>query len=357
MFTEENNNKNNSFKIENKLPLSNFKNNLKEFLINNNVFDYDKFKCFLVKFSINQIINKLSNISNEEKKIYFKRHALAEHNLLSYQISNLFFCNSAIIIDPDIVDKDYYKRKNIRSKISKLKLDAIYCSPLKRCINTAIINCSKYLDSINIQEDSNKKVISKNKLKKVLINNNNNSIKINDNNLSKKNKTIKGIDNNNNIKEDDSDNNSIDNKICIISDYKLKITIIPQLREIQDKHSDIGTPINDLKYHYLNNKYLDFSFISKEYWWNYYPDNEINSNDDLKYLLIREQKSLVELRMYAVFMYLLFNNKKNILVVSHSKTYRYISNSIIPYIANDEIKLLCIDSIKSKLMSFLKKFC
>ena len=99
----------------------------------------------LSKMNLNQLHQLLEEIM-KNKEIYFIRHAQAEHNAYNQSIKNhmndFMTCTKKDFFDPGLTQVGVQQIKEISEQVVSTNFEALFISPLRRTIETAInLNC------------------------------------------------------------------------------------------------------------------------------------------------------------------------------------------------------------------------
>jgi hypothetical protein len=139
---------------------------------------------------------------------------------------------------------------------------------------------------------------------------------------------------------------------------EIKVYLTDFLREILNENNiNKGKCLNDLK-KILTEKNLEkevnLNFITKEFWWfdlDYNNDNN-NNNENNNYEPF-ENGNLFFLRILIFLLWMTFRKENEILLLSHSKIYRFIN---IKKIKNGNINMLDNKTIVNYLINFIQNF-
>ena len=139
---------------------------------------------------------------------------------------------------------------------------------------------------------------------------------------------------------------------------EIKVYLTDFLREILNENNiNKGKCLNDLK-KILTEKNLEkevnLNFITKEFWWFDLDnnDNNNNNNENNNYEPF-ENGNLFFLRILIFLLWMTFRKENEILLLSHSKIYRFIN---IKKIKNGNINMLDNNTIVNYLINFIQNF-
>ena len=137
---------------------------------------------------------------------------------------------------------------------------------------------------------------------------------------------------------------------------EIKVYLTDFLREILNENNiNKGKSLNDLK-KILNEKNLEkdvnLNFITKEFWW-FDLDCDIDNNNINNSYEPFENGNLFFLRILIFLLWMTFRKENDILILSHSKIYRFIN---IKKIKNGNINMLDNKTIVNYLINFIQNF-
>ena len=106
-----------------------------------------------------------------------------------------------------------------------------------------------------------------------------------------------------------------------------------------------GKELSKLKKENINNKKLNFNFMTKQYWWN----DTGEKNDDES-----EDMDLFILRLQLFILWITFRHDENILIISHSNVFVNMQDSYGIY--NADMKLLEKKDLQERILSLINDF-
>ena len=142
-------------------------------------------------------------------------------------------------------------------------------------------------------------------------------------------------------------------RISTVFSKDTKFILTDLLREmLTNSRKNIGMPLSKLKeYLKKNNLNVDTSYITKENWFFDESDNKKENFDKIlndKAEHMAESRSLFKLRLRIFILWIILRKEKNILIISHSKVYKYLNKQKISNAKVNEIE-------KSKLQKRMIK--
>jgi len=140
---------------------------------------------------------------------------------------------------------------------------------------------------------------------------------------------------------------------------EIKIIMTDFLREILNENNiNKGKSLNNLKKIINENnleKEVNLNFITKEFWW-FDLDNENdnnNNNNNENCFETFENGKLFALRILIFLLWVTFRKENEILILSHSKIYRFIN---VKKIKNGNVNILDTKTVVSYLINFIQNF-